>query len=56
MIRAIIGLTMCLFSVAIATVSCLRVPRNLRGYYRPGYIALGAAGTIAGVILILSAV
>lgn len=56
MIRIAIGLVMCLFSITVATASCLRVPRNLRRYYRPGYIALGVAGTLAGTILILSVV
>lgn len=56
MLRIIIGLAMCMLCTTVATVSCLRVPRNLRGYYRPGYIALGVAGTIAGAIIALSAV
>lgn len=36
--------------------SCVKVPRNLGGYYRPGYIMLGAIGITAGLALMVAGV
>lgn len=50
---SIFGILVLIVALVLSIYSCLRIPKNLKGYYKPGYMILGGIAIVCGVLLIL---